>query len=109
MSKLNKELKEIAQMRGQINSYYKNLGGQVREQFNFTYNRLNKLESHVDAIFKEIKHIKENLKNDREEFHEVAKTLVDSLKVLVEDTNVLPTVPQEEAEKVTENPFQIEG
>jgi archaellum component FlaC len=104
-----KKISEISEFRGQINAYYKNLGEQMREQMNFTYNRLNKIEANLNAIFKEIQNIKETTNHDREEFRDVIHTLVESLKELVEGSMELPTAIPIETTKLIENPFQVES
>lgn len=100
---MKQKVSEISEFRGAINAYYKNLGEQMREQMNFTYNRLNKLEANVNAIHKEIKDIKEVSNRDRDEVRDVVHTLVESLKGLVEETMEIPGSFPVESEKIIES------
>jgi len=97
---VKEKINDISKMSGLINQYYKNLG----EQMNYTYNRLAKIEANVNAIFKEIAHIKETSNRDREEFRDVVNTIVGSLEELVEEAE-LPSPLKVEDEKVIEKPY----
>lgn len=69
----------VLDVRNRIQEYY----GNMAEQMNVTYNRLNKIEAKLNAIAEDINAIKEIANADREEFEETIHTLVESMKELV--------------------------
>lgn len=103
-SKLAQRLGEISEFRDRINGYYRKIG----EQITATYDRLDKIEEHLNSMSNEINTIKETADSDRKEFHDFITTLAGDLEELTH-VSAHATLEQVESEECIENPVQIES